>query len=52
MESKKRSRTEDTEPINAKKRFISDSHDSPAPVNGAAHDTDEPKDDDNLEVKE
>ena len=51
MESRKRSRAEDSEPVNAKKRLLSDSRESPIPVNGAGHDTDEPKDDDNLEVR-
>ena len=50
MESRKRSRTEDSEPVNAKKRVLSDSRDSPIPVNGEGHDTDEPRDNDNLEV--
>ena len=51
MESRKRLRSEETDPISAKKRLVSDTRDSPIPVNGTNHDSDEPKDDDNLEVR-
>ena len=50
MESRKRSRADDSEPVSVKKVLLSDSRGSPIPVNGAGHDTDEPKDGDNLEV--
>ena len=50
MESRKRSRTEDGDTSRAKKRAIKDEDDSPSPLNGAASDPDEPKDDDHLEV--
>lgn len=47
MESRKRPRTEDGDVVQAKKRALSTSHDSPVAVNG---DADEPKDNDSLEV--
>lgn len=47
MESRKRARTDDGEVVQAKKRALSASHDSPVAVNG---DADEPKDNDSLEV--
>ncbi|PSR81177.1 hypothetical protein PHLCEN_2v6512 [Hermanssonia centrifuga] len=50
MESRKRARTEDGELVHAKKRAISDGHDTPIVLNGAEPDADELKDDDNLEV--
>ncbi len=50
MESRKRSRTEDGDTSRAKKRAIKDDQDSPGSINGVASDTDEPRDDHNLEV--
>ncbi|KAJ3553638.1 hypothetical protein NM688_g3503 [Phlebia brevispora] len=50
MDSKKRARTEDSEPPSSKKRALSDHHGSPVPLNGTSHETDEPRDDDNLEL--
>lgn len=50
MESRKRPRVDDGDALHSKKRVISDSHDSPVPVNGLLE-AEEPKDSDNLEVR-
>lgn len=49
MESRKRLRAEDGDLLQSKKRAVSDSRDSPVPINGVS-DPDEPKDSDSLEV--
>lgn len=49
MESRKRLRTEDGEVLQSKKRAVSDSRDSPVPINGLS-DPNEPRDGDSLEV--
>lgn len=49
MESRKRPRVDDGDVLHSKKRVVSDSHDSPMPVNGVSE-AEEPKDGDSLEV--